>query len=142
MNNRKLCNSTSSSELQRRVISVALYRLIPARIVCYRLRAMQFLLYPSPSTSYLDSTTIHNRSVVVANIDPISASRVERRESIDAENKKEREREGEGKKKRKIFMEASSRDSRLRRKGRETRPLLSGPFTQLVDVSLRQSSSH
>lgn len=60
MNNRKLCNSTSSSELQRRVISVALYRLIPARIVCYRLRAMQFLLYPSPSTSYLDSTTIHN----------------------------------------------------------------------------------
>lgn len=93
MNNRKLCNSTSSSELQRRVISVALYRLIPARIVCYRLRAMQFLLYPSPSTSYLDSTTIHNRSVVVANIDPISASRVERRESIDAENKKERERE-------------------------------------------------
>lgn len=139
MNNRKLCNSTSSSELQRRVISVALYRLIPARIVCYRLRAMQFLLYPSPSTSYLDSTTIHNRSVVVANIDPISASRVERRESIDAENKKERER---GKKKRKIFMEASSRDSRLRRKGRETRPLLSGPFTQLVDVSLRQSSSH
>lgn len=133
MNNRKLCNR--SSELQprnhRRIVPV---NSCTDRLLPFTSDAIPSLSLPLPSISIQQRFTID-----------LLSSRISIRFCLSAGNEnrstqKMKKRGGRREEREKENFHGSEFDSA--RRGSETRPLLSGPFTQLVDVSLRQSSSH